>query len=62
LHGDSSQNRRSESGRHCSVQGEWISIVERIDGQLRVVEVGDGQVSDLVGWTPEQFAKILKGV
>jgi len=44
------------------VQGEWISIVERIDGQLRVVEVGDGQVSDLVGWTPEQFAKILKGV
>lgn len=36
-----------------------VDVVERTDGQLRVVEVGDGQVSDLVGWSPEQFAKIL---
>jgi hypothetical protein len=36
-----------------------VDIVQRIDGQLRVVEVGDGQVSDLVGWTPGRFAKIL---
>jgi len=33
--------------------------VQRTDGQLRIVEVGDGQVSDLVGWTPERFATIL---
>ena len=39
-----------------------VDVVERNDGQLRVVEVGDGQVSDLVGWTPEQFAKILSGL
>ncbi|MEI2726090.1 MAG: ATP-grasp domain-containing protein [Verrucomicrobiota bacterium] len=32
-----------------------VDVVQRIDGGLRVVEVGDGQVSDLVGWTPEQF-------
>ena len=37
-----------------------IDVVRRTDGQLRIVEVGDGQVSDLVGWTPAQFAKILK--
>jgi len=36
-----------------------VDVVEHNDGQLRVVEVGDGQVSDLVGWTPEQFATIL---
>src|SRR5436190_4764514 len=39
-----------------------VDVVERNDGQLRVVEVGDGQVSDLVGWTSEQFAKILSGL
>jgi hypothetical protein len=36
-----------------------VDVVQRADGQLRVVEVGDGQVSDLVGWTPERFARIL---
>jgi hypothetical protein len=36
-----------------------VDVVQRIDGQLRIVEVGDGQVSDLVGWRPEQFAKLL---
>jgi len=34
-------------------------VVQRADGQFRVVEVGDGQVSDLVGWKPERFASIL---
>jgi hypothetical protein len=28
------------------------------DGRKRVVEVGDGQVSDLVGWTAERFASV----
>jgi ATP-grasp domain-containing protein len=36
-----------------------VDVVRRADGQLRIVEVGDGQVSDLVGWTPERFATIL---
>jgi hypothetical protein len=36
-----------------------VDVVQRDDGQLRIVEVGDGQVSDLVGWTPERFASIL---
>jgi hypothetical protein len=36
-----------------------VDVVRRTDGQFRVVEVGDGQVSDLVGWTPERFARIL---
>jgi hypothetical protein len=37
-----------------------VDIIQRDDGQLRIVEVGDGQVSDLVGWTPERFANILR--
>jgi hypothetical protein len=36
-----------------------VDVIQRDDGLLRVVEVGDGQVSDLVGWTPGQFAKIF---
>ncbi len=35
-----------------------IDIIERRDGLLRVVEIGDGQVSGLVGWTPTRFAEI----
>lgn len=36
-----------------------VDVVLRTDGQLRIVEIGDGQVSDRVGWTPERFANIL---
>jgi hypothetical protein len=36
-----------------------VDVVQRADGQPRIVEVGDGQVSDFVGWTPERFAGIL---
>ncbi|MBD2039750.1 ATP-grasp domain-containing protein [Microcoleus sp. FACHB-672] len=35
-----------------------IDVVETVDGRQRVVEIGDGQVSDLVGWTPEEFTRI----
>ncbi|HSU66563.1 MAG TPA: ATP-grasp domain-containing protein, partial [Tepidisphaeraceae bacterium] len=35
-----------------------VDITCREDGSLRVVEVGDGQVSDLVGWLPEAFVAI----
>jgi hypothetical protein len=34
-------------------------LIQRADGGLRIVEVGDGQVSDLVGWSPERFAEAL---
>src|SRR5439155_22314 len=33
-----------------------VDVARRADGELRVIEVGDGQVSDLVGWSPEAFA------
>lgn len=36
-----------------------VDVVKRADGELRIVEIGDGQVSDVVGWTPEIFAKNL---
>jgi hypothetical protein len=36
-----------------------VDVIQRADGQSRVVEVGDGQVSDLVGWTPGAFASVL---
>ncbi|MES2570065.1 MAG: ATP-grasp domain-containing protein [Verrucomicrobiota bacterium] len=39
-----------------------VDVVRRSDGILRVVEIGDGQVSDLVGWTPEQFASIFNAL
>jgi hypothetical protein len=34
-----------------------VDVVTRADGAWRVIEVGDGQVSDLVGWSPEVFAQ-----
>ncbi len=33
-----------------------VDVACRGDGELRVVEIGDGQVSDLVGWDAERFA------
>src|ERR1041385_4137630 len=33
-----------------------VDVIKRRDGAFRIVEIGDGQVSDLVGWTPERFA------
>jgi hypothetical protein len=38
-----------------------VDVVQRTDGQFRIVEVGDGQVSDLVGWNPGRFASMLAG-
>lgn len=35
-----------------------VDIAQRCDGVLRVVEVGDGQVSDLVGWSAAAFAEM----
>jgi hypothetical protein len=39
-----------------------VDVVQRSDGVMRIVEVGDGQVSDLVGWTPERFAEVFAEV
>lgn len=33
-----------------------VDVVCRVDGALRVVEIGDGQVSDFVGWSALAFA------
>ena len=35
-----------------------IDIAERLDGVLRIVEIGDGQVSDLTGWSVERFVGV----
>jgi ATP-grasp domain, R2K clade family 3 len=35
-----------------------VDVAQRRDGELRVVEIGDGQVSDLVGWSATAFASL----
>ena len=37
-----------------------VDVAKRDDGVLRVVEVGDGQVSDLVGWSVERFVEMWR--
>jgi hypothetical protein len=37
-----------------------VDVIQRADGLPRIVEIGDGQVSDLVGWTPPRFSEILR--
>jgi len=44
-----------EVARRIQCKFYSIDVIARRDGVLRVVEVGDGQVSDLVGWEIEQF-------
>jgi ATP-grasp domain, R2K clade family 3 len=34
-----------------------VDLITREDGMQRVIEIGDGQVSDLVGWEPQTFAQ-----
>jgi ATP-grasp domain, R2K clade family 3 len=35
-----------------------IDIIDRQDGVKRIVEIGDGQVSSLVGWSVDRFVEI----
>jgi hypothetical protein len=49
-----------ECARRLKQRFYSIDVIERADGELRVVEVGDGQVSDLVGWDTKRFAGTLK--
>ncbi len=48
----------TECARRIDSKFFSIDLIERRDGTLRVVEIGDGQVSGLVGWTTERFAEI----
>lgn len=47
-----------ECAKRIKSQFFSVDVVERRDGDKRVVEIGDGQVSDLVGWTAERFATL----
>ena len=42
------------------IQSKFFSVdaIARADGVKRIVEIGDGQVSDLVGWSAERFAQL----
>ena len=44
-------NRVERAVRRILFRFDVMSIIETLE-----VEIGDGQVSDLVGWTPEAFA------
>jgi hypothetical protein len=35
-----------------------VDVIDRQDGQQRILEIGDGQVSGLVGWTAARFAEV----
>lgn len=36
-----------------------VDVIERTDGTLRLVELGDGQVSDMKDWDPEPFCQMI---
>ena len=39
-----------------------VDVAERSDGALRIVEIGDGQVSDRKHWPAERFVRMLASV
>ncbi|GEM44617.1 ATP-grasp domain-containing protein [Deinococcus cellulosilyticus] len=39
-----------------------VDVVQRDDGTLRIVELGDGQVSDLKHWSLEEFRTVLQAL
>jgi hypothetical protein len=47
-----------ECAKRINSQFFSVDVIERRDGCKRIVEIGDGQVSDLVGWSAERFAKL----
>jgi hypothetical protein len=44
-----------ECAKRIDSQFFSVDVIHRADGQLRIVEIGDGQVSDLVGWSVQRF-------
>jgi hypothetical protein len=66
--------RRAFAPSHCEVPPIVLDVAQRLDhpffsidiaenetGAHRVVEIGDGQVSDLVGWSIEDFIAMWPG-
>lgn len=49
-----------EAVERCTSPFFSVDVIQRSDGVLRIVELGDGQVSDRKQWMPEQFAEIFK--
>lgn len=43
------------------IQSPFFSVdtIQKADGTVRIVELGDGQVSDRKSWTPDQIIKML---
>jgi hypothetical protein len=48
----------AECAQRIKSQFFSIDAIDLKDGTKRIVEIGDGQVSDLVGWTADRFARI----
>ena len=42
-----------------SLSSYSIDVIENVDGNLRVVELGDGQVSDRKTWSIDKFVELL---
>jgi ATP-grasp domain, R2K clade family 3 len=49
-----------EAVERCSSPFFSVDIIQRSDGVLRIVELGDGQVSDRKQWTCQQFVEMFK--
>lgn len=39
-----------------------VDVIQRRDKTLRIVEIGDGQVSDLVGWAIARFVRVWQNI
>jgi hypothetical protein len=39
-----------------------VDVAERSDGTLRIIELGDGQVSDRKHWPTARFVQMLAGI
>jgi hypothetical protein len=50
----------TEAARRIPSPFFTIDLIRRFDGVDRIVEIGDGQVSDIVGWTPQRLAAVWK--
>ena len=50
----------SECARRIPSPFFSVDVALRADGELRLVEIGDGQVSDLVGWETARFAEMWR--
>jgi ATP-grasp domain, R2K clade family 3 len=48
----------TECARRIDSKFFSIDCIDRRDGRTRIVEIGDGQVSGLVGWTVDRFANL----